>query len=550
MNKNVKIALSTFLTFAFIVGISPANSSTPALLNQPWQGIKIIENEQFLQGQAPQIIARYPSKDGDFNFYFCGELTDETCTASNNIESWASLPYCDAVNTINCLSNVYAVNETGTRIDGTFVKAIAEEGKTDYQASPSQNIPSGKGQGGIWKIPGVLSDSGKDDYFVGVILRSALGKKVGDPIGSGKFQPFYFASAIAPVNEIKGNFGPTYNQQSFVGHVLGGSGFGAGNPSTDAWEKCVVTDKGVCYNPGSFPSGYRFGISVKLSAKLAGWFHGRISEPKITSSLSEAGQTINIEALPVIVPTLWEKVATTDISDELRTLLNSGQSFSNGQGNYTPGSYGDPAFEMASPWIKMLKDKASTSNTYWSVRTLTGNEAGEVYRCTKSSSELAGVITTNSLVYSAGPPAFNKADETLDYKLLSPHYSANGDVAKGSYDLLLRADVARCIYGFSKAPISASISIVSADGTAQVSTIVLNEKNGWLTLSAKNFTFSSPVVRIKLTQEAVVVAPTPSPSPTVKPVIAKKTTITCVKGKTIKKVTAIKPKCPTGYKKK
>jgi hypothetical protein len=550
MNKNVKIALSTFLTFAFIVGISPANSSTPALLNQPWQGIKIIENEQFLQGQAPQIIARYPSKDGDFNFYFCGELTDETCTASNNIESWASLPYCDAVNTINCLSNVYAVNETGTRIDGTFVKAIAEEGKTDYQASPSQNIPLGKGQGGIWKIPGVLSDSGKDDYFVGVILRSALEKKAGDPIGSGKFQPFYFASAIAPVNEVKGNFGPTYNLQSFAGHVLGGSGFGAGNPSTDAWERCVVTDKGVCYNSGSFPSGYRFGISVKLSAKLAGWFHGRISEPKIISSLSEAGQTINIEALPVIVPTLWEKVATTDISDELRTLLTSGQSFSNGQGNYTPGSYGDPAFEMASPWIKMLKDKASTSNTYWSVRTLTGNEAGEVYRCTKSSSELAGVITTNSLVYSAGPPAFNKADETLDYKLLSPHYSANGDVAKGSYDLLLRADVARCIYGFSKAPISASISIVSADGTAQVSTIVLNEKNGWLTLSAKNFTFSSPVVRIKLTQEAVVVAPTPTPTASAKPVAAKKTSITCVKGKATKKVTAVNPKCPTGYKKK
>jgi hypothetical protein len=34
-----------------------------------------------------------------------------------------------------------------------------------------------------------------------------------------------------------------------------------------------------------------------------------------------------------------------------------------------------------------------------------------------------------------------------------------------------------------------------------------------------------------------------------KPVV-KKTTITCVKGKLVKKVTAVKPKCPTGYKKK
>jgi len=30
----------------------------------------------------------------------------------------------------------------------------------------------------------------------------------------------------------------------------------------------------------------------------------------------------------------------------------------------------------------------------------------------------------------------------------------------------------------------------------------------------------------------------------------KKTTITCIKGKVSKKVTAVSPKCPAGYKKK
>ena len=33
-----------------------------------------------------------------------------------------------------------------------------------------------------------------------------------------------------------------------------------------------------------------------------------------------------------------------------------------------------------------------------------------------------------------------------------------------------------------------------------------------------------------------------------KGVATKKTTITCVKGKLTKKVTAVKPKCPAGYK--
>jgi uncharacterized membrane-anchored protein YhcB (DUF1043 family) len=52
--------------------------------------------------------------------------------------------------------------------------------------------------------------------------------------------------------------------------------------------------------------------------------------------------------------------------------------------------------------------------------------------------------------------------------------------------------------------------------------------------------------------------PTPTPSQSVKPAVVtskkptppKKTTINCVKGKVTKKVTAVKPKCPAGYKKK
>jgi hypothetical protein len=40
------------------------------------------------------------------------------------------------------------------------------------------------------------------------------------------------------------------------------------------------------------------------------------------------------------------------------------------------------------------------------------------------------------------------------------------------------------------------------------------------------------------------------PKQTPKIVEPKKTTITCSKGKTSKKVTGVKPKCPAGYKKK
>jgi hypothetical protein len=76
-----------------------------------------------------------------------------------------------------------------------------------------------------------------------------------------------------------------------------------------------------------------------------------------------------------------------------------------------------------------------------------------------------------------------------------------------------------------------SISLTSATGEKKVATTVVSEKNGWLKLAAYGFTFSSPTISVKLSQGKVV---------------AKKSTITCVKGKLIKKVTGVGPKCPAG----
>jgi hypothetical protein len=67
---------------------------------------------------------------------------------------------------------------------------------------------------------------------------------------------------------------------------------------------------------------------------------------------------------------------------------------------------------------------------------------------------------------------------------------------------------------------------------------------------ASGFTFSAPTIKVKY----VAPKPTPTPvateSPTPTAAALKKSTITCIKGKAVKKVTALKPVCPKGYKKK
>ncbi len=67
------------------------------------------------------------------------------------------------------------------------------------------------------------------------------------------------------------------------------------------------------------------------------------------------------------------------------------------------------------------------------------------------------------------------------------------------------------------------------------------------------FTFSTPQIKVKLEVPKAEPTPTPIPSdtptPTAKPAV-KKLTITCIKGKVVKKVTAVAPKCPSGFKKR
>jgi hypothetical protein len=154
-------------------------------------------------------------------------------------------------------------------------------------------------------------------------------------------------------------------------------------------------------------------------------------------------------------------------------------------------------------------------------------------------------------MYIGAPPTSNKAEGTLDYHVTSPHFLPDGTEFKGMYNLIIKSDVARCIYGFTSAPVSATISIVSDEGTNQVATTLFGERNGWMYLKANNFTFSAPTLKVKLTQEVVIPAVTPSPIQLAVPITAPKTlTITCIKGKITKKVSGTKPICPTGYKKK
>jgi hypothetical protein len=190
------------------------------------------------------------------------------------------------------------------------------------------------------------------------------------------------------------------------------------------------------------------------------------------------------------------------------------------------------ALELIKTYASQVNDIAAETYTSWQVKSIASYTNPSA--CIQDTTRLVGLVTTNSMSYSGSAPEW--INNTLAYDVAGLHFMPDGKtVVEGTYDLAIRSDVARCLYGFSKAPISATINVTGANGETKTATTVVNEKDGWLKLAAYGFSFSSPTISVKITQAS---AP------------AKKTTITCAKGKLIKKVTAVGPKCPAGYKKK
>lgn len=485
----------------------------------------------------------------------CESVTDEKCTNATSVKTIINLPTCVVDASFDCIKAVWAVDPTGKRIDGEFLNSLPVKGTTDRAAIPAMLLGAANGFGGLWKIPSVVNGGGTENYFVSLRIDSFVNKAVGVPLDQTKIYYGNFMAGITPVKAVSGNYFPMTSRPNWG--PIGAPAY-SGPTNTPQGERCTVVDTGICQLPQDFPMGYRFGMSVQLAQKVSGWFHGRIALPQINIAQDGKGQLISIEAEPVKISTLDFTIPNAQIPESVRKVIFADVDWGvmgdiRGDRIQTMlNGLSDPlTMQIMNDMLPTIGDKATKTTQYWSYRALNTWQNPEIEKCTTSKDELGGVVTTNALTYSAGPPIFNKQTGSLEYKVASPHYEASGAEASGTYDLAINSKVARCIYGFSSAPIQAEISITTSAGEKKVATTIVNEKGGWLYLSAKGFTFSSPTINVKLSQEKeVVVTPTPTPSAVAKPAAKKSVTITCVKGKTSKKVTAVSPKCPAGYKKK
>ena len=494
----------------------------------------------------------------------CNTGSEDGCNYSVYSFYRAILPACVESSDINCISEIFALDANGKKLTVGPASVFPTNNPQAFAGNKALNVPRGSGAA-LVSIP-EAPHAGGDKYLIKTTLSA------GRTDDQTTFQTPRLGASISAVKIIDGDFfdlatdtnTAKYDQ---VGRIQVGT---TQTKPIDARPSklCVAASTTQCAIPYSLPKEISFGFSLRLNTNLSGWLHGRMKNAVIDYKTTDGVTNLSVTANPISVPVIdvWSK--SDDLSDAHVSAYLS--QFWGGEAlHYTPAGVtgGTPITEAEKTrsgmknvsfkhintnfsqssmdnfmlWLSVAKDKAAAMPTQWRLGTMTDNGSGQVRECLDKEKALAGVVTTNSTMYLDGPPIFK--DDTLDYKVASTHFEADGTtVFKGTYELIMSSSVARCIYKFTSAPISATVSITSENGEANAATTVVNEKNGWLKLGAYGFTFSSPTVRVKLAQEKVI----PKASVTVP---ARKSSITCVKGKTSKKVTAVNPTCPKGYKK-
>ena len=550
--------------------------------------------QQFLDsspGTSPSFLIDNELRNQTFVDPTCSSVNDARCDVLK-MQYSAQLPICLVSTDLNCIEEFGSVSPTGEKTKAAFNRNFPTRAQNAFVGDAKLKLPSGS-TGALFNFP-EAKHAGGDLYYLSVLSSGSAYKSRIATLDN-------FSIRITPVALQRDPAIRSFdggNEAGWVENKTGSDGGRVGswrlvNFGLSGERFCVAgsSAENMCAERYAFPSEIKFYVKVRTQLAPSGWMHGRIYNPDISLLNIDGNYTLEVAAFPVAVPVVYKAyryqampqplkdqydVPTGDFKPEVakwdsRRIADviaggCGRSACTTdpltRNKMLVPSPSDPyGMEQLKLWIPFVEDKATALLGTWSMRTLEPNESESAERCfTDGSKGITGIVTTNATQYLAGPPKFSAAEQSLEYKVAAPHLTPQGEIFYGSYNLLMRSDVARCVYGFTNAPIKGSISIISDKGEQKVATESVNEIKGWVSLSANGFTYSSPTIRVNLSQEKVepVKVEAPQAETNSREVVAakpkvsavKKKSITCTKGKVTKKISGNNPKCPAGFKKK
>jgi hypothetical protein len=494
----------------------------------------------------------------DWKQLWCSGWDDPSCSVYDNLFADLILSPCLNEADRACLDGIEAKNSSGALEKLTLYGEATSQKIARYQFKSGANlvdVPAGGGLS-IWKSSEKNADGSDRLYAAHILLRY---------IATSSRQSGEAADKIV-LSDFKGQIYPV---------------------TLKSGASCKEFAMGTqCIDSANFAGTENLAVTLRMNKDLTGWIFGRMQNAEFAvTSLDSAYNKIRIGGDVTFVPELYAKIAKSEISKDAKlekylrdffTVGRTGVSVPNpGSGSFNDGGVGGNTsttydgflsaqtttrlisvnfekFALFSAFEDQLKPYSppasnngrnilrETNSIFWNFG---ANSYLGTNKCSADKTKLHGMVVTNAPIFENGPPEFK--DGSLNYRVAGIHKNLDGSVFKGRYTYIVQSDTARCYYGFSKAPIEARVEVVSSSNASQVATVLVSERDGFIKLQADNFTFSTPTIKVKFTQESNQPAAT-----TTKTAPKKSSTITCIRGKTSKKISGINPRCPAGYKKK
>jgi hypothetical protein len=492
---------------------------------------------------------------GFVNLAPCSQGVEVACIEGIRVGSGANLTQGTFSRLVdNSVSADMRTEATNTEIQNSWsVTKFQDDGTaqgdlTTWEADSTLKLPAGSSPS-LWTVPGQTNVGGSQTYMA----RASLLIGVSDGVVSFN----EFSAEIVPFVEVTETDGyddrdlnndqdPTNDPLTFEPPIWyerdtnpsGNASLGVHhrpmlhpsasfsestsiytNPVTCAWEeldKCGVAVR--------FASGAVGELTVRIPKSLGGWFHGRLSEAHLSmvsysndlNRLVVSGKSVDVPVTSAYFPLFaqngaattsyqqyWQDdIATWDDGDSLESYRLAEEVNRGGMATaswWAPDSSG--SLDDFIRYFPALDEEAKGLNNAWRFATLPAQ--GTDHACFADKSRIQGMITTNAMVYQAGLPTLEGGK--FKYQVAGVHKNYDGSIFSGKYDLVMRADDARCLYGLPLVVPDANVSVKDSLGNTKSFQSSVTLDGEWLEIHASDFTFSVPSIEVEFRE---FVAPT------------------------------------------
>jgi hypothetical protein len=555
--------------------VSPPKSRPYIQLDAPYA------DEVFASGlNADKALMPYVVEQTDTGIRICQTVTLDCLSRSTLVPIMGFFKLCTDDERVACIDSINYKLADGSWAPATVTEKVDETpialpnsfehtstiGDLGWKSMPEIGLPGSAKGPLVITLPGIKNAAGTDTYVLMADYWMEKRSQYPQPF-QGSLRSFDMSVRPVYLDKTHGNsmFRWTYVQPDGSENLAG-----TGTFQVDFNDESIAeSNKDEIGWAADFQDKTDLRVSLRMPKGLGGWFQSRLADPGIkVSSFDSTTNLVEIEGSPVVVPATEGVINLNDPDAKEQVVQTFGQSTwdywashgnPNIKGTWTWTTWRpDAGVQEFLKWKNLVGDIASGTSTVWNVSHIDSQS-----NCMNDNSSFQGLVNTNALVYQPNVPTFDGS--FLKYKVAGQHHDWKGQLFQGTYSFIMRDSVARCLYGFSNAPISGTVSVTSSAGAEQVAYTNVTDKDGWLTLTAQGFTFSDPTISAKLTQVPEVKpipsgtptstspasgTPTPSPTPSKTANSGKLNSIICVKGKVVRRVTGVTPKCPAGYKKK